>query len=92
MFSGKTKRKIRHSSGRCSAPPPDWHGTTQVSSPVANGGSPTDFLSHCVAVAQIFDNSHAFVNKHFGSHNVLFQRLSLSPLKSQLIIIYIRLY
>lgn len=29
--SGKTKRKIHHSSGRCLAPPPDWLGTTQVS-------------------------------------------------------------
>lgn len=31
MFSGKTKRRILRSSGRCLVPPPDWLGTTQVS-------------------------------------------------------------
>lgn len=35
MFSGKTKRKIPHSSGRCLAPPPDWLDITQVSNPAA---------------------------------------------------------
>lgn len=39
MFSGKTKRKIPHSSGRCLVLPPDWLDTTQVSSLGAKGVS-----------------------------------------------------
>lgn len=48
MCSGKTKRKIRHSSGRCLALLPDWLGTTQVSSPVANGATQTACRPSCV--------------------------------------------